>query len=204
MNGDWFKAFETAHNLEFTEEDYRGWSEMVEQVLPFYLKHLPEGLRMLECCCGLGCTAIPLSHHYKVTAFDKNERVLEYTTKNAVKFGGDIKVVEADFREIDKVFGDDGFDACSSGGVLEHYPVNEVHELVDKQLAVAPLVFIDVPLGDGKETVDNYGITRYNYTEHQWLDDILKDYNVIEHCTAKSHPKVYDCTELLVLVGGKP
>jgi hypothetical protein len=73
---------------------------------------------------------------------------------------------------------------------LEHYSVKEVRKLVDKQLFVAPLVFIGVPLGGGLKTVDEYGITRYNYTEGQWLNRILKGYNVIEDVKSKPHPKV--------------
>jgi hypothetical protein len=190
MKGNWFNAFRASHSLEFGERDYAGWAEMVEQALPFYLKFLPAGSRVLECCCGLGCTAIPLSHRYKVTAFDRDDRILEYTIKNAAKFGGDIKILQADFRDIDRFFGVDSFDACSSGGVLEHYPLKEVRELVDKQLFVAPLVFASVPLGDGRKTVDEYGITRYNYTKNQWTDEILKDYNVIYKNVFRGHRKV--------------
>jgi len=190
MKGDWFKAFKCAHNMEFSEKDFKEWSGMVDGLLPTFKKYLPEGSRILECCCGMGCTAIPLSKHYKVTAFDKDERILEFTRKNAKKFGGDIQVVNADFRKIDEIFGADIFDACTSGGVLEHFPVNEVRELVDKQLTVAPLVFIDVPLGDGKETTDAFNITRYDYGEDQWLKKILKNYHVVEHKTFKTHPKI--------------
>jgi len=190
MKGDWFNAFKQVHNLEFTDEDYEGWKGMVEQAIPSYKKHLSEGSSILECCCGMGCTAIPLSHHYKVTAFDKEDRILEYTFRNAAKYGGDIKVLNADFREIDLFFGADSFDATSSGGVLEHFPPDEARMLVDKQLTVAPLVFIDVPLGDGVKTTDELGITRYNYTEKQWLSEILTDYNIVDHKTFKTHPKV--------------
>ncbi|MFC2154053.1 class I SAM-dependent methyltransferase [Candidatus Altiarchaeota archaeon] len=203
MKGDWFNAFKAAHNLEFTEEDYEGWKGMVEKDLAFYIKHLPEGSRILECCCGLGCTAIPLSHHYTVVGFDKDDRILEYTRKNASRFGGEIEIINADFRRIDEIFGSDSFDACTSGGVLEHYTPNEVRDLVDRQLIVAPLVFISVPLGDGKKTTDEFEITRYNYTKEQWLKDILKDYNIVDHIVSRAHPKVsggLEVEELLFMV----
>ena len=206
MKGDWFNAFKEVHNLEFTEKDYKEWAGMVKQALSSYLKYLPEGSGILECCCGMGCTAIPLSHYYRVTAFDKDGRILEYTRKNAEKFGGNIKVVEADFREIDEFFGRDSFDACTSGGVLEHFTVEEVRELVDKQLFIAPLVFISVPLGDGSKSVDKYGITRYNYTKDQWINEILKEYNILCYMVSKSHRKVsggVDYDELFMVVGRK-
>ncbi|MFH1054755.1 MAG: class I SAM-dependent methyltransferase [Candidatus Altiarchaeota archaeon] len=190
MRGDWFNAFKAAHNLEFTPEDYSGWSKMVDECMPFYLNHLPEGSSMLECCSGLGCTAIPLSHHYRVTAFDKDEGILEYTRKNAKRFGGDINVVNADFRSIVEKFGPDSYDACSSGGVLEHFSVDEIHELVNKQLTVAPLVFISVPLGDGKKTTDEHSITRYGYTRRQWLKEILNEHNLVDSMVSESDPKV--------------
>jgi hypothetical protein len=205
MKGDWFKAFGAEHNLEFTKEDYRGWSEMVGQELPFIQKHLPAGSSILECCCGLGCTAIPLSHYYTVTALDKDERVLQYTRINAARFGGDVKIMEGDFRVIDEVFPADSFDACYTGGVLEYYTIHEVRQLVDKQLVVAPLVFISIPIGDGRETTDEYGITRYNYTRQQWLE-LLEDHNIIDHQVLKAHPKWTggrDIEELLITVGRK-
>lgn len=193
MKGDWFTSFKESHNLEFTKEDYKGWEGMVGKDLPIYLKYLPTGSSMLECCCGMGCTAIPLSHYYKVTAFDKDERILEYTKKNAIRFGGnEITIANADFRKIDEIFGPNSFDACSSGGVLEHFPISDIHNLVDIQLKVAPIVFISIPLGTGSKTTftDTYGITRYDYNKDQWIDEILNRYNVSETLVSKPHPKV--------------
>lgn len=206
MKGDWFTSFKGYQNIEFGQEDYDGWREMVEKDLDLYLKHLPAGSALLECCCGLGCTAVPLSHYYRITAFDRDGRILEYARKNAEKFGGSIKIVKADFRRIDEIFGPDSFDACSSGGVLEHYTVEEVRQLLDKQLFVAPIVFISVPLGDGVKTTDEHGITRYNYTEKQWLGKILKGYKIIEHAVSEAHPKVAGgrkFKELFMVVGRK-
>jgi len=189
MKGDWLNAFKESHNLEFNERDYEQWRTMAAEMLPTFLKHLSRGSTLLECCCGLGCTAIPLSHHFKVTAFDKDDKVLEYARKNAKRFGGTIKVLKADFHDLDKTFSKDSFNACASGGVLEHYPPEVVETLLEKQLSIAPLVFISVPLGSGKKTVDKHGITRYNYTKIQWLD-MLKDFKVIQHSTSKIHPKI--------------
>lgn len=203
MKGDWFKAFGGVSGVEFTEADYLRWRDTVGRALPIYLKYLPEGSTMLECCCGPGGSAIPLSHHYRVTAFDRNPTMLEYARKNAMRFGGDIKVVSAEFRDIVSVFGSESFEACSSSGVLEYFPVDEIRELMDRQLSVASLVFVVVSMGDGNATTDPYGITRYGYTKRQWIDSILEEYDVIEYRILNQWlvvPTMLECEGLVAVV----
>lgn len=190
MRGDWFNAFTAGGFLDFSEEDYLRWAVSVKQKLPFYLKHLPRGSTLLECCAGPGRTAIPLSHTYRVTAFDRDERILSFARKNAERFGGCITFKQADYNEIVEVFGADGFDAASSSGVLNYLPPDEVVGFMNGQLAVAPTVFADAPLGDGVESVDEHGITRYNYTQEQWLGEILDGYPVLGHKVLKPQSKL--------------
>ena len=183
MKGDWFEKFKAVRNLEFNDSDFQKCEYMMAEKIPIYLKYLPKGSTLLECCCGLGCTGIPLSKYYKVTAFDKDERILDYTIKNAMKYSKDIHIVKADFRNIDETFGLDSFKACSSDGVLEHYTIPEIRQLLDLQLAVAPIVFATMPLGDGKNTEDEYGITRHGYTKKQWIEEILKGFDIMHSQT---------------------
>jgi SAM-dependent methyltransferase len=203
MKGDWFKAFGGVSAVEFTEGDYRRWMDTVGRALPLYLKYLPAGSTLLECCCGPGGTAIPLSHHYRVTAFDRNPTMLEYARKNATRFGKDIKVVEAEFGDIARVFGPESFEACSSSGVLEYFTVDEIRKLVDLQLSVAPIVYIVVSLGDGNAKTDAYGITHHGYTQRQWLDSILEEYDVIEHRMLEQWlvvPHMLECEGLAAVI----
>ncbi|MBM3309703.1 MAG: class I SAM-dependent methyltransferase [Candidatus Altiarchaeales archaeon] len=180
MRGDWLRKLTKMQNPVFTRGDYERYSEMVSLALPFYQKHLKDGSRILELCCGLGCTAIPLSHHYHITALDQDDRILEYARMNARNFGGRIDFIKGDLRNIDKTFGRDSFDAVSSSGVMEYFPEDEVKQLVSRQLKIAPLVFINTLLSDISNTTDDFGTVKYSYSKNKWFN-MLEGYNIIQH-----------------------
>ena len=206
MNGDWYRLFKERNRLQLTSETARESMKALSEDMPIYLRYLDYGDSILECCCGPGYTAIPLSHQFKVTAVDRDRRVLDEARRNAEEFGGEIEFVEMDGFDILKKFGKDSFDACSSGGVLEHFEKKDVRKLLDLQLQVAPIVFASMPLeGSGGGKVENeYGIVRYEYGEKDWLSDILQGYNILEHRTLPEKQEKLRFREFMVVLGRNP
>jgi SAM-dependent methyltransferase len=189
MKGDWLAKFRETGSVVFSIETYQHCVQMMERVLPLYQKHLPEGSRIIEVGCGLGCTAIPLSQHYAVTALDKDDRILEYARQNAKAFGGDITFKKGDIRELAGLYPQDSFDAVTSDGVMEHFPEEDVKTLLEQQLRIAPLVFIHVPLGNQGRVSAGHGIERYLWTESHWLNSILSKYLIIDRKLRKTGAK---------------
>lgn len=205
MKGDWFTWFKENGKLYLTDESYAQAKRALEEDLQIYLRHINEGDRVLEAACGPGYTAIPLSHHFKVTAFDRDERVLEAAKKNAEKYEKTIEFTKTDFFDIVKKFGKNSFDAVSSGGVLEHFPKDKIRKLVSLQLEVAPLVFASMPLFTPEQVEEHcgLGIETYYYTEEDWLSDIFRDYNVVEQRTLPVRPVFGKFREFMVVLGRK-
>ena len=123
----WFEAFSKSVNVIFTEEDFENYLAVTRSSLDFYKKHLGEGAKILELGCGLGVGPIPLSTFgYDITGIDNDMKVVEAATKNAKKFGKNIKIIHGDIFDIDKMFGPDSFDVCMSGGLLEHFSESQI------------------------------------------------------------------------------
>ncbi|MFH1788418.1 MAG: class I SAM-dependent methyltransferase [Candidatus Altiarchaeota archaeon] len=205
MKGDWFTRFKEGGKLYLTDESYAQAKKALEEDLPVYMRHIKDGGRILEAACGPGYTAIPLSHHFKVTAFDRDERVLEAARKNARAYGKTIEFMEADFFDIAKKFGKDSFDAVSSGGVLEHFPKDKIRKLASLQLEVAPIVFASMPLFTVEQVEEHrgLGIETFYYTEQDWLSDVFGDYNVVEHRRLPVRPVYGKFREFMVVLGRK-
>lgn len=203
MKGDWFKRFNDDGKLYLTDESYSLAENALLEDLPVYLHHIKEGDCVLEAACGPGYTAIPLAHHFKVTAFDRDERVLAAAEENAKKYGGDIEFIKADFSGIVKIFGGDSFDAVSSGGVLEHFQKDKIRELMVLQLQVAPIVFASMPLftQDKVDAHNSLGIETFHYSKDDWLEDIFVDFNILEERTLPVRPVFGKFREFMVVIG---
>ncbi|TET91710.1 MAG: class I SAM-dependent methyltransferase [Methanomassiliicoccales archaeon] len=213
MEETWFDKFAKVHNVVFTEEDYKVYSGMVKEGLPTYRKYLEEGARILDAGCGLGCTSVPLSREgYDVVGIDNDPRVIEAAKQNGQNFGGKIDFKVMDVFDIDKKFGKDSFDACIHGGVLEHFSKEQIRELVDKQLYVAPTIVCSVVVRT-EETLEHYqvrkegqneicvdGVERNLWTEEQWLSYILQGYNIVQSKVTKAHPKIGNFHELHLVI----
>ncbi|MBU0761827.1 MAG: class I SAM-dependent methyltransferase [Candidatus Altiarchaeota archaeon] len=203
MKGDWFNVFKKEGKLYLNEDVYnKAYSSFMED-LPVYLKHVKEGDKVLECCCGPGYTAVPMSHHFNVTGFDRDKKVLNAARENARKFGKNISLKEADFFDIVEVFGKDSFHACSSGGVLEHFAPDKIKKLMDLQLQIAPIVFASMPLFTDQdvETRNTLGIETFKYDEKNWTDDLLKEYNILGSRVLDSKPIIGKFREYMVVIG---
>ena len=176
---DWFERFTQHRNAVFTKEDFDKYKKGILKGLKYYEKYLPKGSKILELGCGLGFRAVPLSSlGYKVVGIDSDRRVVEAAKKNAENFGGGIKIIEGDISNIDNFFQKDSFDACISAGVLEHFDEEEVRKLVNLQLKLAPLVIAIMPL---KHEVDHDKVHVNFWSEEEWVNTVLKNYNIVEH-----------------------
>jgi len=213
MEETWFDKFENHLNVIFTEEDFKIYSEMIKEELPIYKKYLKEGARILDLGCGLGCTSVPLSREgYEVTGIDNDPKVVEAAKQNGKNFGGKIEFRLMDIFDIDREFEKDSFNACIHGGLLEHLSKEQIRDLIDKQIFVAPLVICSMPVRT-EATLEHYkvkkvgnkeicadSIERNLWTKEQWINDILKGYNVTESKISRYNPKIGSFDELLLVI----
>ncbi|MFH1403616.1 MAG: class I SAM-dependent methyltransferase [Candidatus Altiarchaeota archaeon] len=204
MKGRWYEKFRDDGKLYFNDDSYPLIESMMDEDMVVYSKHVPEGGSILECCCGPGYTAIPLSKHYDVTAFDRDDMVLDAARQNALKYGGDVRFDKEEFSNILVRYGPDSFDAASSGGVLEHFTKPEIRELVKLQLTVAPIVFAQMPLhdeGGGRPIEMGHGIGLYAYGREDWLNDILAGFNLLDSRRLPEKPEIARFREFMVVIG---
>jgi 2-polyprenyl-3-methyl-5-hydroxy-6-metoxy-1,4-benzoquinol methylase len=192
---DWYDVLSRHVNPVFTKEDFKKHKAGVLKDLKRYQKYLPKGATILDAGCGLGTTAVPMSAlGYKVTGIDIDKRVLQAAKQNAINFGRDIKIIEGDIFNLNKMFGKNSFDACISSGVLEHFKKGDIRKLMKMQLWIAPLVIASMPVktertmksfGFTEETALNnlseYGIYRNFWSGKEWVYDVLKGFNLADN-----------------------
>ena len=197
----WFEAFSESMNVIFTDEDFKIYLADVESCIDFYRKHLGENTKILDLGYGLGVTSIPLSTFgYKITGIDNDPEVVEAARENAKKFGKDIQIIHGDIFDIDKMFEPDSFDACMSGGLLEHFPETLIRELIRKQLIVSPKLIASMPIASYPGENWDDGIYRNLWDERYWLDEILTEFNVIHHSTTKASEAIGGFLELEIVI----
>ena len=210
--GSWYESFPM--DPVFSPEQFARYRRAVESALPFYERHLSPGARILELGCGLGVSSIPLSTFgYRVVGVDHDPRVVYAARRNAQRFGTDYRVVLGDVFDIERRFGPDSFDACDSGGLLEHFDRSRIRRLVGAQLRLAPRVLATMPVrtadtltayGVDEEhaeaNVDRYGIYRNFWDEPTWLHDVLRGFRVREHFVEKADVSIGAFDELTVVL----
>lgn len=214
--GGWFDAFPM--NPVFSREEFARYRRAVESALPFYEHLLPKGARVLNLGCGLGVFSIPLSTFgYRIVGVDNDPRVVEAASQNARNFGGDYRVVQGDVFDIVDLFGPNSFDACDSGGLLEHFDRDKVRSLVERQLTVAPLLIASMPVKteatlrsyriqdqNAEGNVDAHGIYRNFWDQRTWVEDVLHDFHVVENFVERASPAIGEFDELTVVIDRTP
>ncbi len=207
----WRERFKLSRNLVFTKKDFDLYSKQVKDEFNFYKKYLKKGSKILELGCGLGCTAVPLSHYYKITCIDVDKEVLRYAEINGKKFGKNMKFKLMDVNNIDN-FKENSFDACTHGGFIEHFPEGKIKTLLKKQLKIAPLILFSMPIktkhnlkayktrkiGNRQIHVDQ--IYRNLWTKNYWLKTILKDFNVVDFKEGNHKNSISGLDELMVVI----
>ncbi len=184
MDIDWHGHFSKEGRGLLTEESLRERTEANRPYIDLMRKYLRPGARILECGCGPARTAVVMSlAGFRVTAIDKDERMLELARKNA-RLGKGMEFLKLDLFEIDGKFPAGSFDCCTHQGVLEHLSEEEIREALRKQLKVAGIAIFSVPIsGTGKNIVETThdGIFRNMWTGDYWINDILAGFDVPEH-----------------------
>lgn len=199
----WFEAFKESMNVIFTDEDFKRYLGDVKKDLRFYKKHLGKKARILDLGCGLGVTAVPLSTlGYEVVGIDNDREVAGAATVNARNFGGTIQIKYGDIFDISEIFEKDSFDACISGGLLEHFSEPEIRKLLDKQLILAPTVIASVPLASHPGEVWENGMQRNLWEADYWINNILDGFNIVKHKESKASEAIGGFPELTVIIEG--
>ena len=134
------------------------------------------------------------------TGIDNDLKVVEVARANAEKFGKDIQIIHGNIFDIDKMFEPDSFDACMSGGLLEHFSETRIRELVRKQLVVAPKLIASMPIASYPGEKWDDGIYRNLWDEKYWLDEILTEFKVVHHSTAKASEAIGGFLELEIVI----
>ena len=197
----WFDAFAESMNVIFTEDDFKIYLADVENNINLYRKYLAYNSKILDLGCGLGVTSVPLSTlGFKITGIDNDERVVEAAKTNAKNFGKDIRIIIGDIFNINKLFEPDSFDACDSGGLLEHFTEAEIKELLNKQLIVAPLIIASMPVASFSGEVWDDGIYRNLWDTEYWLNNIFKDFNIVESNEKRASEAIGGFLELEVVI----
>ncbi len=213
MDEKWFDKFEESLNVLFTEQDFLTYSNIVKKDLRLYSRYLKAGSKVLYLGCGLGCTAIPLSKEgFKVVGIDNDLRVIEAAKYNGKKYGKDIEFKLLDVFDIDKKFKKDSFDACISGGLLEHFSKDQIKILITKQFLISPLIVCSMPVRT-KATLTHYRVRRLGnkevccdsikrnlWTKAKWIEDILRGYNIVESKVIKADSKIGNFDELFLVI----
>jgi len=208
---NWDEILKRVMNPVFDKGQFEKYLKRHKEKLSFYKKWVP-GNRILEIGCGFGYTAIPLSAlGYNITALDDNLEVINVIKKNAENFGGNVKIIKGDIFDIDKLFGKDTFDASISGGLLEHFDKTDIKKILDKQLAIAPVVIADIPIHSDKSTLkERYsdfnkkickdGVFRNLWDKEYWVKTILKGYNIAyaEVSTSSSNTGSFEKLTLVI------
>ncbi len=210
----WYERFRKARFPLFNEKSFRKYIKWIKEELKIYEEFIPENAKILDTGCGLGMMAISLSAlGYDVTGIDNDKDVVKAVKENAKNFGKKIEIIEEDILNIDKRFKKDSFDVCISGGVLEHFPEEEIKEIIKKQLYLAPIVIASMPIATKDNIKENYkdfekricndGIYRNLWTPDYWINNILKDFKILKHYVWSTNPTFGPHNELIIVIGRK-
>jgi SAM-dependent methyltransferase len=206
----WYEAFQRAMKPIFSKQEFDNHIRWVQLYAAFFRDYIAPDARILDCGCGLGCMAVSLSAMgYEVIGIDNDPHVVKAARQNARNFGKRIDIVRMDIKNIDKAFQQHEFDICVSGGVMEHFPKQQILDLLSKQLYCAPLVFMDVPIyneedppsyKDSEKKICGDGIYRNLWTAAYWTDEILIDFTIISQRIGYAPKLIGGFKELLVLL----
>ncbi len=209
----WYERFSKARHPIFSDKSVRKYVKWAKKELKYFKELIPENGKILDTGCGLGIMSVSLSIlGYDVTGIDNDSRVVEAAKENTKNFGKNAKIIKEDIFNINKRFRENSFNACISGGVLEHFPKEEIIEILNKQLKLAPVVVATMPIltdenldemyKDYEKRICNDGIYRNLWTEKEWLE-ILKDFNIVKHRVFEKNPTFGKFKEMMIVIKNK-
>jgi len=206
----WYQKFRKSRYPYFNEKSVRKYIKWAKRELEYFKDCISENGKILDCGCGLGIMSISLSAlGYKIIGIDNDAKVVEAAMVNARNFGKNVKIIKDDIFNIDKRFKENSFDACISGGVLEHFLKKEIIEILKKQLKLAPVVVATMPILTNENIKDIYkdyekrickdGLYRNLWTEKEWLE-ILKEFNIVRHHVFDKNPTFGKFKEIIIVI----
>jgi len=197
VTGSWFDYFKKITKPLFDEDGLKRREERFRSMYgDFFENHLfPEKGKLLSLGAGFGATEVCLARRgYHVIGVDNDRKVLELLEENAKKYGEGR--LEARFGDL---LGDfhNGFlgetiQACVSFGLLEHFLMPDLLEIIRKQFMVSPFMICMVPIntpatletfkveGNPEGNVDENGIYRNFWEPEFWEQEIFKEHNVVD------------------------
>lgn len=144
--------------------------------------------KILEVGAGTGAMSIFLSQlGIAVSTLDNDPQILEQAVVVKEKFGGHNQILLGDAFKLP--FPDQSFDAVFHQGLLEHFTDEQIRQILNEQLRVAPVVWLSVP---------NQNYPRHDFgnerlmPKSQW-ENILQAYQVkiSRNYSLKIFPKWY-------------
>ena len=194
-NGSWYKFFHSLSNPVFTDEACqaadRRYEELHDGFLDQYLS--PEKGPLLALGAGYGLVEIPIARRgYQVICLDNDKGVLGILQENAKYAKGNLTVAYGDLNsDFDLDYQGSGILACISFGLLEHFSLDDLQVLIEKQFSISPLLICDIPIrtsatlktfsaeSNPEGHVDDYGIYRNFWTPEYWQSQIFGAYNIV-------------------------
>lgn len=192
---NWYKHYTQTKKLEYNKDSVKRYLKTDEPYLNLLKKHLKPKSKILECGCGPSKTAISMTKKgFKITAIDKDKKMLKMGQNNSKIAKGRIKFRLIDFFEMSKKFNKNQFDCATHQGVLEHFTKKEIKKILKEQLKIVPKIIFSVPL-KSKYSQKYYKdkIYRNLWKEKTWLK-ILKEFKIIDKKIVKQR------TENLLIV----
>lgn len=194
-NGSWYKFFHSLSNPVFTDEACqqadRRYEELHDGFLDRYLS--PERGPLLALGAGYGLVEIPIARRgYQVICLDNDRGVLEILGKNAKYAQRNLTVAYGDLNsDFHLDYQGRGVQACVSFGLLEHFPLEYLSVLIEKQFSISSLLVCDIPIRTAETLktfhaennpeghIDNYGIYRNFWTPEYWKSTIFGAYTIV-------------------------
>lgn len=179
------KYYASKFGKDWVYMDDKTKNEVVKNNRPFVqsvLSYVSPPAKLLEAGCGLGRTTISLiSSGFKVIGFDRDEKILSIAKENLNNIS-EVEFVLGDLFSLPEIFPENHFDACTHQGVLEHFPPEKIPLILSLELEVAPIIIFSVPIlsNRNQEIYNDENIFRNSWTMEYWVDEVLKDFNVLE------------------------
>ncbi len=194
-NGSWYKFFHKLSNPVFTNEACqaadRRYKELHNDFLERYIS--PGDGPLLALGVGFGLVEIPIARRgYQIIGLDNDRGVLEILQKNAKYAKENLTVAYGDLNsDFHLDYQGKGIQACISFGLLEHFSLEYLQVLIEKQFSISPLLICDIPVrtpatlktfnAESKPEghVDDCGIYRNFWTPEYWQSNIFGAYNIV-------------------------
>lgn len=207
VDGGWFNYFHKVVTPLFDDEACVRYEKLLDSMYgDFFERNLSrEKGKLLALGAGFGMTEIPLARRgYKVIGIDNDQKVLELLVENAKNYArGNLEPSFGDlYSDFHKDYINKDIQACISFGVLEHFKVEDLEEIVKKQFLISPLMICMMPIATPptlktfkaeekpEANIDQFGIYRNFWPVEFWEHSILKKYDVVDRHFSTNHSSI--------------